>query len=216
MRAYKVRACKVRPPSHLPTSTSSPPHLITFHLPPPHLLTFHTGHAADCQLPNIEADRRVRLFAPLQLHSETHGAHDAGRSHIIGRYDVTKRSISDTPHHHAPRAFLSVPPGRDLSVASDGHSCVRGDELHALSQRADAKHRRVDTPSIALGRGAETHFSRDTCHTCFLTCCVMFQAFWGSVTLLCVRQVAMLCTLLAMGMWQIHYLKRYFQTKKIL
>uniref|UniRef100_A0A7S0Q8I2 GOLD domain-containing protein n=1 Tax=Coccolithus braarudii TaxID=221442 RepID=A0A7S0Q8I2_9EUKA len=29
-------------------------------------------------------------------------------------------------------------------------------------------------------------------------------------------EVAMLCTLMAMGLWQIHYLKRYFQTKKIL
>jgi len=29
-------------------------------------------------------------------------------------------------------------------------------------------------------------------------------------------EIAMLCTLLLMGMWQIAYLKRYFQTKKIL
>jgi len=29
-------------------------------------------------------------------------------------------------------------------------------------------------------------------------------------------EVGMLCTLLIMGLWQIHYLKRYFQTKKIL
>ena len=26
----------------------------------------------------------------------------------------------------------------------------------------------------------------------------------------------MMCTLLFMGLWQIHYLKRYFQTKKII
>jgi len=29
-------------------------------------------------------------------------------------------------------------------------------------------------------------------------------------------EVAMLCTLLVMGLWQIHYLKRYFQQKKII
>ena len=29
-------------------------------------------------------------------------------------------------------------------------------------------------------------------------------------------EVSMMCVLLFMGLWQIHYLKRYFQTKKII
>ena len=29
-------------------------------------------------------------------------------------------------------------------------------------------------------------------------------------------EVSMMCVLLFMGLWQIHYLKRYFQTKKLI